>query len=164
MRHGVKKGRKLSRSLGQRNSLVRNLLTSLVEADHLKTTLAKAKEVKREFDILVNRAKRANLSGNFSLKRKIFKYLTKKSAALKLFEEVLPRLQERSSGYLSLVREPGWRSDGATAASLKILKSERAKNEKDKNDEIKSGPGAPKAVASTGRRNGASRSSRRKNS
>lgn len=98
------------------------------------TTVAKAKEVKREFDILVNQAKRSVEGNNFSAKRKIYSYLTKKSAADKLFNEILPRLGDRRSGYLRFTRTGVFRDDRAENVLLefvtgKIYEAKESKNE-----------------------------------
>lgn len=121
MRHKVKKGRKLGRDRDHRKQLIRNLLTSLIKNQKLETTLAKAKEARREFDVLVNRAKRSETRNNFSLKRKIFSFLTDKGVARRFFDSVLPSLRDRPSGYLTLQRTGRLRSDGAETVALAFV-------------------------------------------
>jgi large subunit ribosomal protein L17 len=156
MRHRVKKGRKLSRNSGQRNSLVNGLLMSLVEHGYLTTTVSKAKEVKREFDLLVNLAKRAVAHNNFTIKREIFSLLSRKQLGLKLFEEVLPKFGNRSSGYLNLVRTGDIRNDGAENIYLQFVKEEN-------NGGKKEVPAGPTPVASNRRPRAAAGKTIRKN-
>lgn len=125
MRHRIKRGRKLSRNLGQRKALMRNLLSSLLASGHLETTAAKAKEVKREFDLLVNRAKRAQAKSNLTIKRQIFSLLSKKELGQKLFDEVLPKFSTRRSGYLTLIKTGKLRNDGAENILLSFVKEEK---------------------------------------
>lgn len=132
MEHRIKKGRRLNRRPDQRKALLRNLILSLVLHGKLETTVAKAKEVRREFDVLVNRAKRAKQAKNFSLARKIYSFLVKKEAAGKLFNEILPVLESRRSGYLSLKRTGVLRNDGAEKAVLEIVKENYVVKEESK--------------------------------
>ncbi|MCL5003767.1 MAG: 50S ribosomal protein L17 [Patescibacteria group bacterium] len=146
MRHRVKKGRKFKRDVGERKAMLRSLLTSLVEHGHLETTLPKAKEVRRQFDLLVNKAKRAEVHGNFSLKRKIYSFLTLRKASEKLFGSLIPGFSDRRSGYLTLRKSGKYRSDGAELAELKFVELNGGKyGEKSKSAD------SPKVVASSGR-------------
>lgn len=156
MNHRIKKGRKLSRDLDHRNSLIRNLLTCLVEVGHLTTTTAKAKEIKREFDLLVNLAKRSVRQNNFSMRRKIFSLLTKKSTALKLFDEVLPKFNDRNSGYLSVLKTGVFRDDRAENVLLEFVKAQRTEqkeNEDDSKPSLASSRRPRTSVGKAGRKN-----------
>lgn len=127
---------------------MRTLLTSLVEKEHLETTLPKAKELRRQFDLLVNRAKRAHLAGNFSLTRKIYSWLTVKAAADKLFNKLVPGFSDRPSGYLTLQKSGKYRNDGAELAVLKFVTL--VSQGKTHEEKPKPAP-SPKVVASSGR-------------
>lgn len=155
MKHRIKKGRSLSRDLDHRKQLLRNLLTSLLEHKKIETTVAKGKELRREFDKLVNLAKRSEAKNNFSLKRKIFSLLTTKDSAHKLFDYVLPALADRGSGYLTFERSGRMRDDAAETAILEFV------NKVDYDKKITKEPGA---LAPTRRQPGAAREAGRKNS
>jgi len=87
--------RKLARKKDNRELLVRNLVTSLVLYESIKTTRAKAKVLKSEFDKIITRAKKNDLSA----KRYVAGYILNKNAYKKMFEVIVPRYQKRNSGY-----------------------------------------------------------------
>lgn len=145
----------MGRDLDHRKQLLRNLLTSLIENKKIETTVAKGKEVKREFDKLVSLAKRAEARNNFSLKRKIFSFLTTKDSAQKLFNFVLPALSDRASGYLTLERTGRLRDDAAETVVLEFV------NKVDYDKKISR---EPAALAPSRRQSGAIRKAGRKSS
>jgi len=87
--------RKLARKKDNRELMVRNLVTSLVLYESIKTTRAKAKVLKSEFDKIITRAKKNDLSA----KRYVAGYILNKNAYKKMFEVIVPRYQKRNSGY-----------------------------------------------------------------
>ena len=126
MRHRINKGRKLNRSLPHRRSLQRNLLTSLIKNERLETTLAKAMELKRFSDEIFVKAKKES----FSLKRKLFSLITDKETARKLFDDIVPRLKDRTGGFTRVTKLGRRLSDGAEKARIELLLGEKDENEK----------------------------------
>ena len=117
MKHRIKKGRKLNRSLGHRRALLRNLFTSLIMNGKLTTTLAKAKELKSFSDRNISRAKEANLS----TRRKFFSLIGKKEVAQKLFDETLTDLKDQKFGFTRVVKLGRRLSDGAERARVELI-------------------------------------------
>jgi large subunit ribosomal protein L17 len=93
MRH-LKAGRKLSRSGAHRKALLRNLVTALVEREQIKTTDAKAKELRKVADRLITLGKR----GTLHARRQAARVLRTRAAVRKLFDELAPRFSRRFVG------------------------------------------------------------------
>ena len=116
MRH-LNSGRKLNRTSAHRKALMRNLVLSLIQYGRLKTTDAKAKELRRWADRMVTLGKRGDLAAH----RRAYAFLGSHGAVKKLFDEIAPRFKERVGGYtriLKLGRRPG---DGAEMAILEFI-------------------------------------------
>ena len=129
MKHLVK-GRKLRRTTAHRKALLRNLVTSFLEKERVKTTLAKAKEVRPLAEKMITLAKKNTLH----TKRQALRVLTKEAAAKKLFEEIAPRFSERAGGYTRIVKIGPRLGDGAQMAMFELVGSEYKKKEKKKKD------------------------------
>jgi large subunit ribosomal protein L17 len=129
MRHLVK-GRKLRRTTAHRKALLRNLVTSFLEKERVKTTLAKAKEARPLAEKMITLAKKNTLH----TKRQALRVLTKETAAKKLFEEIAPRFSERPGGYTRIVKIGTRLGDGAQMAMFELVGSEYKKKEKKKKD------------------------------
>jgi large subunit ribosomal protein L17 len=129
MRHLVK-GRKLGRTTAHRKALLRNLVTSFLEKERVKTTLAKAKEARPLAEKMITLAKKNTLH----TKRQVLRVLTKEAAAKKLFEEIAPRFSERPGGYTRIVKIGTRLGDGAQMAMFELVGSEYKKKEKKKKD------------------------------
>jgi len=117
VKHRIKKGRKLNRSLDHRRALLRNLFTSLIMNGKLTTTLAKAKELKSFSDRNISRAKEANLSR----RRKFFSLVGKKEVAQKLLDETLTDLKDRNFGFTRIIKLGRRLSDGAERARVELI-------------------------------------------
>lgn len=129
MRHAVK-GRKLRRPTAHRRALLRNLVTSFLEKERVKTTVAKAKEARPLAEKMITLAKRNTLHA----RRRALAFLSKEGAVKKLFEEVGPRFSERPGGYTRIVRVGLRQGDGAEMAMLELVGSEFKKKVKKKKD------------------------------
>ena len=99
MRH-QRAGRKLGRDAAHRKSLYANLAVALIEHGRIKTTEAKAKEVRPFVEQLITLGKRDDLAA----RRQAVSILRSKSAAHILFSEVAPRFAERPGGYTRVVK------------------------------------------------------------
>lgn len=116
MRHG-KKFNHLSRKVGHRKALLRNLAIALITHKRINTTLAKAKALRRYIEPLVTKAK-ANTTHS---RRVAFSYLQDKEAIKELFGEVATKVGSRPGGYVRVIRT-GWRKgDGAEMAMIEFV-------------------------------------------
>lgn len=113
MRH-LNQGRKLNRTSSHRKALFRNLVLSLIEHERIKTTDAKAKELRRYADRMVTLGKR----GDLSARRLAFAFMQSRDAVKKLFDEIAPRFKDRAGGYTRVVKFGIRRGD---AAPLSII-------------------------------------------
>ncbi len=116
MRHR-KSGRKLNRNSSHRKAMYRNMAASLVQHETIKTTLPKAKELRRVVEPLITLAK----EDGASRRRLAFDRLRDEAAVGKLFSELGPRFRERPGGYLRILKM-GFRSgDSAPMALVQLL-------------------------------------------
>ncbi|HAO81708.1 MAG: 50S ribosomal protein L17 [Parcubacteria group bacterium GW2011_GWD2_43_10] len=99
MRHR-KKGAILSRKIGPRRSLLKNLAASLVLYEKIKTTEAKAKAIRSYVERLVTKAKSPTLAN----RRLLLKFLPTEGPVKKLIEVLGPRYQDRRGGYLRITK------------------------------------------------------------
>jgi large subunit ribosomal protein L17 len=113
MRH-LNQGRKLNRTSSHRKALFRNLVLSLIEHERIKTTDAKAKELRRYADRMVTLGKR----GDLAARRLAFAFIQSRTAVKKLFDEIAPRFTDRAGGYTRVVKFGVRRGD---AAPLSII-------------------------------------------
>ncbi len=127
MRHKVK-GRRLRRPTAHRMAMLRNLVTSFLEKERVRTTLAKAKEARPLAEKMITLAKR----GTLHARRQAIAFIRKESAVTKLFDELGPRFAERPGGYSRIVKLGLRSGDGARLAMLELVGSEFKKKEKKK--------------------------------
>ncbi len=120
MRH-KKSGRKFNRNSSHRIALMRSLAISIILHESIKTTLAKAKEIRSFLEPLVTMAKENNVANQ----RRAFSKLRDKEAVSKLFNEIGPRFKERPGGYLRVIKR-GYRSgDKSPMAQVEFLTEEK---------------------------------------
>jgi large subunit ribosomal protein L17 len=116
MRHR-KSGRQLNRNSSHRSAMFSNMATSLIEHGIIKTTLPKAKELRRVAEPLITMAKEDSVSR----RRLAFSRLGSKSAVGKLFNELGPQYKERNGGYTRILK-CGFRSgDTAPMAYIELV-------------------------------------------
>ncbi|MCG8378617.1 MAG: 50S ribosomal protein L17 [Proteobacteria bacterium] len=99
MRHR-ESGRKLNRNSSHRKAMFRNMAVSLMEHEMIKTTLPKAKELRRVAEPLITMAKNDNVAN----RRLAFARLRDRDTVTKLFNELGPRYKERPGGYLRILK------------------------------------------------------------
>jgi large subunit ribosomal protein L17 len=99
MRHR-KAGRKLNRNSSHRRAMFKNMTASLIHHELIKTTLPKAKELRRVAEPLITMAKEDTVAK----RRLAFARLRDKEAVGKLFNELGPRYAERPGGYLRILK------------------------------------------------------------
>ena len=121
MRH-LKSGRKLNRNSSHRQAMFRNMAASLFKHELIRTTLPKAKELRRVAEPLITLAKTDGVAN----RRLAFARLRDKQAVGKLFVEIAPRYRERPGGYLRILKcgfRPG---DSAPMAYVELVDRPRA--------------------------------------
>lgn len=116
MRH-KKSGRKLGRNSPHRKAMFRNMATSLVQHETIKTTLPKAKELRRVVEPLITLAKEDGVAN----RRLAFSRLRDKAAVGKLFSDLGPRFKERPGGYLRILKTGPRSGDAAPMAIVQLV-------------------------------------------
>ncbi len=130
MKHQIA-GRKLGRSLGQRNALRRTLMTQLFERERIRTTEAKAKFIRSEAEKLITLAKHGLLAsadetdaGKVKLvhaRRLVASRLNDPKVVAKLFETIAPRYEKRPGGYTRILKLAPRLGDSADMALLELV-------------------------------------------
>ena len=116
MRH-QKSGRKLNRTSSHRQAMFRNMAASLIRHEEIRTTLPKAKELRRVAEPLITMAK----SPSLSRRRLAFARLRDSAAVAKLFDELGPRFQDRPGGYTRILKCGFRTGDHAPMALVQLV-------------------------------------------
>ena len=116
MRHR-ESGRKLNRNSSHRRAMFRNMAVSLIEHEVIKTTLPKAKELRRVAEPLITMAK----TDNVAKRRLAFSRLRDRNIVTKLFNELGPRYKERPGGYLRILKCGFRTGDKAAMAIVELV-------------------------------------------
>jgi len=116
MRH-QKSGRKLNRNSSHRKAMFRNMSASLIKHEVIKTTLPKAKELRRVAEPLITMAKTDGVAN----RRLAFSRLRDKEAVGKLFVELGPRYATRPGGYLRILKCGHRTGDKAPMALVELV-------------------------------------------
>jgi large subunit ribosomal protein L17 len=126
MRH-LKDGRKLNRSAAHRKALMRNLVKALLQREQIRTTDAKAKELRRWADRIVTLGKRNTVHA----RRLAFAYLGSRKLVRRLFDEVAPRFRGRAGGYTRVLKIGTRRGDAAPLSIVEFTErgEQKAKTE-----------------------------------
>src|SRR5579864_7169196 len=127
MRHRVGTA-KLKRDVGARNSLLKNLVTSVVLNDYIITTVPKAKAAQPLVENMVTLAKRDTLH----TRRQAAAFLTTPKSVKKLFDTLGTRFGQRTGGYTRITRLGPRKGDGAEQAMLELVGSELVKRAADR--------------------------------
>ncbi|MCX6599469.1 MAG: 50S ribosomal protein L17 [Acidobacteria bacterium] len=127
MRHRVG-GYKLKRDKGSRNSLLKGLVTSIIEHERIITTIPKAKAVQPLVERMITLAK----EGTLHSRRQAAGFLETPASVKKLFDKLGARFGQRNGGYTRIVKL-GWRKgDGAEQAMIEFVGSELVKRAADR--------------------------------
>ena len=116
MRHR-KSGRALGRNSSHRKAMLSNMAVSLMRHEVIKTTLPKAKELRRVAEPLITMAK----SDSVHKRRQAFARLRDREVVTKLFKELGPRYQNRPGGYLRILKAGYRRGDQAPLALVELV-------------------------------------------
>ena len=142
MRHR-KAGIKLNRTSSHRNAMFRNMVTSLFKYNRIKTTDAKAKELRRWADKLITLAKR----GDLHARRKALSIIREKAVVYKLFDEATEKYGAVSGGYTRIVKIGRRAGDAAPISLIELIPREADKKEKKKSKKGKAKTAAKKTPA-----------------
>ena len=121
MRH-QKSGRKLNRNSAHRKAMFRNMANSLFEHEIIKTTVPKAKELRRVAEPLITLA----MEDSVAHRRQAFDRLRDRESVTKLFNELGPRYQDRPGGYLRILKCGIRAGDAAPMAYVELVDRPRA--------------------------------------
>ncbi len=116
MRHR-QSGRQLNRNSSHRKAMFKNMTASLVEHELIKTTLPKAKELRRVIEPLITRAKVDSVAN----RRIVFARIRDRDAVSKLFGELGPRYNERPGGYIRILKCGLREGDKAPMAFVELV-------------------------------------------
>lgn len=126
MRH-QKSGRSLGRNSSHRTAMYRNMAASLIQHETIRTTLPKAKELRRVVEPLITMAK----SDGVARRRLAFSRLRDKASVGKLFNELGPRFKDRPGGYLRILKIGHRPGDAAPMAIVQLLDQPEAASDAD---------------------------------
>jgi large subunit ribosomal protein L17 len=111
-------GRKLSRETGPRKALYRNLVVAVLRYEQIKTTEARAKEVRGQVDRMITLAK----DGSLAARRRIVAELPNEPLVIdKLINEIAPKYEDRTSGYTRIVKLGPRAGDNAPIVQLELV-------------------------------------------
>ncbi len=116
MRHS-NSGRKLSRNSSHRSALFRNMAVSLIREEQIRTTVPKAKELRRIAEPLITLAKEPTVAN----RRLAFSRLRDRAAVTKLFDVLGVRFRARNGGYLRILKAGYRRGDNAPLALVQLV-------------------------------------------
>lgn len=124
MRHGLS-GRQLSRNSSHRKAMFRNMVASLLQHELIKTTVPKAKELRRVAEPLITLAKKDSVAN----RRLAFNRLRNRDAVGKLFGEIGPRYDQRPGGYIRILKCGNRDGDNAPMAYVELVDRPIVENE-----------------------------------
>lgn len=117
MRHKLA-GRKFNRTSAHRQAMFKNMAVSLIEHELIKTTLPKAKDLRRVIEPMITHAKN---NDTVAARRLAFARLRDRAAVQKLFAELAPRYQERAGGYVRILKCGFRAGDQAPMAYVELV-------------------------------------------
>ncbi len=124
MRH-LKSGKHLNRTSSHRKRMFANMCVSLIEQECIKTTVPKAKELRRFIEPLITKAREDTVAN----RRSAFAYLRSKEAVGKLFTDLGPRFSDRPGGYVRILKAGHRQGDAAMVCYVEFVGNEPADEE-----------------------------------
>ena len=131
MRH-LKAGRKFGRTSAHRKALFRNLVGALIQRERIRTTLAKAKELRGKVEKTITLGKK----GTVHARRQVFKLAPQKESVRKLFGDLAERYASRPGGYTRIIKIGPRRGDNAPMAFIELVDREGKVPEPKKGKEV----------------------------
>src|ERR1700684_4409524 len=144
MRHR-NSGRQLSRNSSHRHAMLRNMATSLLRHETIRTTVPKAKELRRVVEPLITMAK----VDSIGLRRLAHSRLRDDAVVVKLFEDLGPRFKARAGGYTRILKMEPRPGDSADMALMQLVDSAVVPAEKTEATKAAKAPKKPKKTAAS---------------
>ena len=141
MRHQLS-GRQLSRNAAHRKALMRNMAAALLRHETIRTTLPKAKELRRVVEPLITLGKSDSLAG----RRRAFAQLRDDEVVRKLFEDIGPRFKARAGGYTRILKMEPRPGDAAPMALMQLVEKAGAQAEAEQPKKAAKKPARKKAA------------------
>lgn len=110
------KGRKFGRTKDQRKAFIKSLMGNLVKNGRIRTTEARAKEIRRHIEKLITKSRIDNLTNRRILNQKL-----QKSEAKKMMDEIGPKYKERNGGYIRIIKLNPRPKDGSPMAIIEFV-------------------------------------------
>ena len=132
MRHGVA-GRKFGRTTNQRKALISSLAEAIIHAEHIVTTLPKAKDIRPVIEKLITCGRK----GTLAARRKISSFIKDKKAQKKLMEVLGPRYKLRPGGYTRIMKAGFRYGDNAPLAVIEFVDRSHLQENAKKNVNLK---------------------------
>ncbi len=117
MRHG-KKNRKFGRKAKVRKGFIRSLAIALITYEKIKTTEARAKELKPYIEKLITKARKGDIASRRTISSRLG---NQESLANKLVDEITPRFEGRNGGYTRIVKLPQRKGDASKMAIIEFV-------------------------------------------
>jgi large subunit ribosomal protein L17 len=111
-------GRKLSRKQGPRLALYKNLAVSVLRYERVRTTQAKAKEIRGQVERMITIAKRGDLTARRAI---VAQFPNEPLVVSKLFDEIAPKYADRTSGYTRIIRIGQRQGDAAEIVQIELV-------------------------------------------
>lgn len=112
--------RKFGRDHAARTALLRSLALALISREHIKTTMARAKELRPLVESMVTRGRKTDLASRRLLVARLGG-VSGESAAKKLIEEIAPRYSARPGGYTRIIKLPRRKGDASPMAAIEFV-------------------------------------------
>lgn len=109
--------RKLGRASAHRKAMLRAMVTYLLENGKIETTVSRAKEVRSVAEKMITLGKEDTLHR----RRQVLAYVTKEDVAVKLFEDIAPKYDDRNGGYTRITKIGPRRGDAAEMAIIELV-------------------------------------------
>lgn len=109
--------RKLGRPSDQRKAMLRNMTTSLLEHGRIKTTVPRAKEVRRSTEKMITLGKK----GDLAARRRAASFITDPDVVKQLFDEIAPNYEDRQGGYTRIIKIGPRVGDAAEMAYIELV-------------------------------------------
>jgi large subunit ribosomal protein L17 len=142
MRHR-NSGRQLSRNASHRHAMLRNMATSLLQHETIRTTVPKAKELRRVVEPLITMAKTDSIGS----RRLAYSRLRDEAIVVKLFEDLGPRFKARAGGYTRILKMEPRPGDNADMALMQLVDSAVVATEKKEDTKAAKAPKKSKKAA-----------------
>lgn len=109
--------RKLGRATDHRRSMLRGMVTYLLDSGRVETTVTRAKEVRSMAEKMITIAKNDTLHA----RRQVLAYVTKEDVTKKLFDEIAPKYKDVNGGYCRIIRTGARRGDAAEMCIIELI-------------------------------------------